>query len=67
MNSDFNFMDKFADRKYVAKLKAALGSIMSLASENMLDERDADSPELKAIVKEQGEDMHLVQEFYEVL
>lgn len=67
MDPNFNFMEKFADKEYIKKLKDALGTVMDLASENMLDERDADSPELKAIVKEQGEDMHLVQEFYEVL
>jgi hypothetical protein len=49
------------------KLKAALGSIISLASDNLLDERDAKEEPLKTVYKEQQKDMELVVEFYESL
>ena len=63
---NFDFTNKFADREYVAKLKAALGSMMDLASQNMLDERDVDK-ELKHVVREQQDDMATVVELYDIL
>jgi len=49
------------------ELKAALGSIIDLASENLLDEYDAKEEPLKTVYKEQQKDMELVVEFYESL
>jgi hypothetical protein len=53
--------------KDVERLKAALGSIIDLASENLLDERDAIEEPLKSVCKEQQEDMAIVMAFYEGL
>ena len=64
---NFNFMEKFSDREYVAKLKAALGAVMDLASQNMLDERDVEGSALKRVVKEQQDDMATVVELYGIL
>jgi uncharacterized protein YicC (UPF0701 family) len=62
MNSDLT--EKFDNKIYVTKLKAALGAVLDLASQNMLDERDVEGRALKRVVKEQQDDMATVVDLY---
>ena len=64
---DFDFTEKFADKEYVAKLKASLGAVLDLAGQNMLDVRDVEGRTLKRVVKEQQDDMATVVELYSIL
>jgi hypothetical protein len=64
---DFDFTEKFADKRYVAKLKASLGAVLDLAGQNMLDVRDVEGRTLKRVVKEQQDDMAIVVELYGIL
>lgn len=50
------------------KLKDALGTIIDLAAQNMLDEDDPDLDDaLKKVAKDQGKDLTIVMELYDSL